>query len=121
MVVSEKPVDQVSLAHLLAAGAVHGTRIVGHPGGWSVVIQYGAIESALCGRNGAARLFRKFETLVQYLKTRGIAQYQVDARGYDPVAAKSMRTYTTASFRMRQIHQTASEAKKASVAGAARD
>lgn len=111
MVVSEKSIDQATLAHLLAAGAVHGTRIVGHPGGWSVVFQYGSIERALCGRNGAVRLFRKFETLVRYLETRGIVQYQVDAREHDPTALKGKRSYTNASFRMRQIHQTASNAK----------
>lgn len=110
MIVSEDPIDQSTFEHLLTAGAVHGTCIIGHPGGWSVVFQYGATKGVLSSRNGAVRIFRKFETLVNYLKTREIVQYQVDARRYDPDPLDGERCNTAASHRMRQIHQAAANA-----------
>ena len=63
-----------------------GVNIVGQPGGWGLVIQYGMIERVLAAKRGAIRIFRKFETLVSYLKDMGITNYQVDASNFDPVA-----------------------------------
>jgi hypothetical protein len=86
MAITANTIDHVTLEHLVEAGAVRGANIVGQPGGWGVVIQYGMTERALAAKRGAVRIFRKFETLVGYLKGIGIASYQVDASHFDPVA-----------------------------------
>lgn len=100
-------IDHATLAHLVEAGAVRGAHVVGQPGGWAVVVQYGMTERALAARRGAVRLFRKFETLAGYLKEVGIQQYQVDARLYDPTALKVERSRTDAAARMKATHEGA--------------
>jgi hypothetical protein len=77
--------DHGALSRLTEAGAVTGVRIVGQPGGWSVMVRYGAHERPLAAqRSRNVRLFRRFETLVAYLKSLGIARFDVDAAGFDP-------------------------------------
>ncbi len=100
-------IDHATLEHLVQAGAVRGAHVIGQPGGWGVVVQYGMTERALAARRGAVRLFRKFETLAGYLKEVGIQQYQVDARLYDPTALKVERSRTDAAARMKATHEGA--------------
>jgi hypothetical protein len=104
-------IDQVTLSHLVEAGAVRGATIVGHPGGWGVVIKYGMTERVLAARRGAVRSFAKFETLVVHLKKMGIVQYQVDATQYDPATVKAERVREDAADRMRRAHAAAAHDK----------
>ncbi len=104
-------IDQNTLERLVEAGAVRGASIIGQPGGWGVVIQYGMTERALAAKRGAIRNFARFETLVTYLKKIGIAKYQVDATQYDPVTVKAERFRDDAAERMRQAHQAAAHDK----------
>ena len=60
-----------------------------------MVIQCGMTARALAAKRGAVRIFRTFETLVGYLKSIGIAKYQVDASQFDPVALKTERKRIT--------------------------
>ena len=76
-------IDHVTLGHLVQAGAIRGADVIGCPEGWGVVVKYGMNERALAARRGAVRTFRKFETLVGYLKELGISQYQVNAANFD--------------------------------------
>lgn len=107
MATSADTIDHSTLERLIEAGAVRGASIVGQPGGWGVVIQYGMMERALAAKRGAARIFRKFETLVSYLKDIGITKYQVDASHFDPVALKTSRKRSDAAERMKNAHQAA--------------
>lgn len=100
-------IDQNTLARLVEAGAVRGASIIGQPGGWGVVIQYGMTERALAAKRGAVRNFARFETLVGYLKKIGIAKYQVDATQYDPATVKEERFREDAAERMRHAHEAA--------------
>ena len=100
-------IDHVTLERLVEAGAVRGANIVGQPGGWGVVIQYGMTERMLAAKRGAVRIFRKFETLVGYLKSIGIARYQVDATQFDAAALKTGRKRTDAAERMKNAHEAA--------------
>lgn len=95
------------LEQLVEARAVRGAVVVGQAGGWGVVIQYGMTEKVLTARRGAARVFRKFETLVGYLRGMGITSYQVNAAGFDPVAHKVERKRNDAAERMKAVHQAA--------------
>jgi hypothetical protein len=100
-------IDHVTLERLAEAGVVRGANIMGQSGGWGVVIQYGKNERALAAKRGAVRVFRKFETLVSYLKSMGIARYQVDASDFDPVAIKTGRKRADAAERMKNAHEAA--------------
>lgn len=100
-------IDHATLKRLVEAGAVRGASIVGQPGGWGVVVQYGKTERVLAVKRGAVRVFRKFETLVPYLKEMGIERYQVDATQFDPVAHKTGRKREDAAERMKNAHEAA--------------
>jgi hypothetical protein len=107
MTITANTIDHLTLERLVEAGAVRGASIVGQPGGWGVVIQYGMTERVLAAKRGAIRIFRKFETLVAYLKGIGIAKYQVDASQFDPVARTTERTRTDSAERMKNAHEAA--------------
>jgi hypothetical protein len=100
-------IDHVSLSRLVEANAVNGANIIGEPGGWGVVIKYGETERALAAQRGSVRIFRKFETLVSYLKDMGVMKYQVDATGFDPVTLKLSRRNDGAHNRMKATHEAA--------------
>lgn len=80
-------IDHNTLANLVEAGAVRGADIVGQSGGWEVVIKYGMTERALATKRGTFRIFKRFETLVTYLKSLGITEYRVNVANYDQEAA----------------------------------
>lgn len=107
MAITVDTIDRTTLEHLVAAGAVKGASIVGQPGGWGVVVHYGLTERVLAARRGAIRNFKKFETLVDYLKSIGLAKYQVDATEYEPTAPPSDRKRTDAAERMKNAHAAA--------------
>ncbi|HOE40062.1 MAG TPA: hypothetical protein PLB25_00265 [Rhodoferax sp.] len=104
MAITVDTIDRTTLEHLVEAGAVKGASIVGQPGGWGVVVHYGLTERVLAARRGAIRNFKKFETLVDYLKSIGLAKYQVDATEYEPAAPPSDRKRTDAAERMKDAH-----------------
>jgi hypothetical protein len=101
-------IDHNTLAHLAQAGAIHGADVFGQPGGWGVTIQYGVTERTLAARRGAIRVFKRFETLVAYLKELGIAEYRVNATNYDPIAIKTGQTRPDAAARLKRAHEAAS-------------
>lgn len=96
-------IDHVTLERLVEAGAVRGADVVGHPGGWGVVVRYGMTERTLAARRGAVRSFRRFETLVSYLKAIGIYEYRVNAADFDPQSLKGSRP--DASERMKRAFE----------------
>jgi hypothetical protein len=97
-----KTIDHVTLEHLVVAGVVRSANVVGQSGGWEIIIKYGMVEQALAARRGAIRIFRKFETLVTYLKSLGISEFNVNADNYTPVALTSTRVRPDASARMKR-------------------
>ena len=107
MAVTHDTIDHVTLSRLVEANAVNGANIIGQAGGWGVVIKYGMTERALATRRGTVRVFRKFETLVGYLKEMGVAKYQVDATDYDSAALKLSRSNVGAGERMKAAHEAA--------------
>jgi len=107
MAMTRDTIDHVTLSRLVEANAVNGANIIGQAGGWGVVIKYGVTERALAARRGTVRVFRKFETLVGYLKDMGVAKFQVDATSYDPIALKLSRSNEGAGTRMKAAHEAA--------------
>ena len=107
MAVTRDTIDHSTLTHLVEAGVVCGADVIGQPGGWGVMIKYGMSERALAAQRGAVRIFKKFETLVGYLKEIGIAEYRVNAANFDPAALKAHITRPDAAERMRHAHKSA--------------
>ncbi len=100
-------IDHGTLSRLVEACAVRGAHIVGQSGGWSVMVRYGMTERPLAAqRTRQVRLFRKFETLVSYLRTIGIARFDVDASSYDPDTLKATRRPDRAEA-LKHVHEAA--------------
>jgi hypothetical protein len=100
-------IDHATLTHLVEAGVVRCADVIGLSGGWNVIIKYGMTERALAARRGAVRSFRKFETLVTYLKGLGISEYRVNATDFDSVTLKPGATRPDATKRMKAAHEAA--------------
>jgi hypothetical protein len=101
-------IDHTTLSRLAEAGAVRSAHIVGQAGGWGILVKYGMTESALAAqRSHQVRIFRKFETLVSYLKGVGIVRFEVDAVNYDAASLKLTRTRPDSSEAMRKAHEAA--------------
>lgn len=97
-------IDHNMFARLIEANAVRGTHIVAKPGGWGVIVKYGAAESSLSAtRSKETRIFKRLETLVGYLKELGISRFEVDAAGFDAAAAKPY-SRPDASANLKQAH-----------------
>ena len=78
-------IDHPTLTKLTEAGIVRSAHVVGQAGGWGVLVKYGMTERVLAAqRSHQVRIFRKLETLVEYLKGVGIPRFDVDAVNYDP-------------------------------------
>lgn len=99
--------DHATLSKLVEAGAVRDAEVVGCPGGWGVVVRYGMIESALAVKRGTIRTFKKFETLVSYLKDLGIVQFKVNASNFNPDDLQK-RTRPDASNRLKEAFEAKS-------------
>jgi hypothetical protein len=81
---TSETIDHATLTKLAEAGVVRSAHAVGRDGGWGIVVRYGTTERALAAqRSHQVRIFRKLETLVDYLKGVGIARFDVDAENYD--------------------------------------
>ena len=88
---SMETIDQKTLTHLVEAGAVRAATVIGNNDGWTLVARYGTAERALAATRGQsegkARVFRRFDTLVSFLRGMGISQFDVNAANYDPSAS----------------------------------
>lgn len=111
MSITVNTIDHTTLEHLVEAGAVRGADVIGHSGGWGVVIKYGMTERALAARRGVVRTFRKFETLVSYLQGVGISQYHVNAADFDAAALKTTRVRPDSAERMRSAFEASAHTK----------
>ena len=105
MTTTAETIDHSTLEHLAGAGAIRGASVIGQPGGWGVVFQYGSTERALAVKRGQVRIFKKFDTLASYLKQIGIDQFRTDTRQFDPTVTIVRRADT--SERMKRAHEAA--------------
>ena len=116
-------IDHNTLARLVEAHAVRAARVIGQPGGWSVVVKYGTTERPLAAsRSRQVRVFKKLETLVGYLKDIGVSRFDVDAANFDSTTAA---TYSRpdASAALKRAHAAAGHDKwfRAQVAEAVKE
>lgn len=105
-------IDHTTLARLAEAGAVRSAHVVGQPGGWGILVKYGMTERALAAqRSHQVRIFRKFETLVTYLKGVGIARFDVDAVNFDAGSLKATRSRPDRAEALKHAHEAAAYTK----------
>ena len=106
-------IDHGTLSKLAEAGLVQSALVVGRDGGWGILVKYGASERVLATqRSHQVRIFRKLETLVEYLKGLGIPRFEVDAANYDPkVVASNGNTRPDRSVAMKDAHAAAAYTK----------
>jgi hypothetical protein len=101
-------IDHTTLSRLAEAGAVRSAHVVGQAGGWGILVKYGMTERALAAqRSHQMRIFRKFETLVSYLKGVGIARFDVDAVNYDPDSLEVARSRPDSAAMLKSAHEAA--------------
>jgi hypothetical protein len=104
-------IDHATLIKLAEAGVVRSAHVVGQSGGWGILVKYGMTERALAAqRSHQVRIFRKFETLVEYLKGVGIPRFDVDAVNYDPHSTTTARRPDRAAA-MKDAHAAAAYTK----------
>lgn len=105
-------IDHTTLTRLAEAGAVRSAHVVGQAGGWGILVKYGMTERALAAqRSHQVRIFRKFETLVSYLKGVGIARFDVDAANFDADSLKTTRSRPDQSEALKRAHEAAAHSK----------
>jgi len=105
MAITHDTIDHITLESLVEAGAVRSVDVIGHAGGWGVIVKYGMTGRSLAARRGAVRRFRKFETLVSYLRRIGIFDYNVHAADFDLAGMKTTRVRPDASEWMRSAFE----------------
>jgi len=104
-------IDHATLIKLAEAGLVRSARVVGQEGGWGILVKYGMTERALAAqRSHQVRIFRKLETLVEYLKGVGIPRFDVDAANYDPRSVTATKRPDRAAA-MKDAHAAAAYTK----------
>ena len=104
-------IDHSTLTKLAEAGVVRSAHVVGQMGGWGILVKYGMTERALAAqRSHQVRVFRKLETLVEYLKGVGIPRFDVDAVNYDP-STPNVNKRPDRAAAMKDAHQAAAYTK----------
>jgi len=101
--------QHATLQQLAAAKALGGARAVPMEGGWALQVRYGEAKGLLeAQRSRRPRLFRRLETLVDYLRDIGVASFEVEVGASPPEAAPSRRRPDRAAA-LRRLHQLAEE------------
>lgn len=104
---SAETIDHHTLTRLVEAGAVRAAHVIGQAGGWGILVKYGMIERPLAAtRSQQVRIFRKLETVVDYLRNIGISRFDVDAANYDPTQVKPTARPDRAEA-MKRAHEAA--------------
>ncbi|MFG6459699.1 hypothetical protein [Roseateles sp. BYS96W] len=108
---SAETIDHTTLTRLVEAQAVRAAHVIGQPGGWSIVVKYGMTERPLAAtRSREVRVFKKFETLVGYLKDLGVSSFDVNAADYDPAGGKTVAR-PDQSAALKRAHEAAAHDK----------
>ena len=100
-------VDGKLVRSLVEARALRGAVVVGRPGGWAVVVRYGAEERAIgAQRSRKMRLWRNVDTAIRFVKDElGMPRFEIDTRDHEPDAIPRKRP--DQSERQRRTHEAA--------------
>jgi asparagine synthetase A len=94
-----KAVKKLAIAHALT-----GATVLGQPGGFAVLVKYGAVERAVAAqRSGRMRIWRNLNTAAAYVRDElGLVRFEIDMTAHDLAAIERKRPDTAA--RQRQLH-----------------
>lgn len=101
-------IDTASARQMAGAHAIRGARIVGEPGGWSVVIRTATAQRPLgAQRTGKPRAWASLDTCVRYLRDElGIVRIELDASRHG-AASRNPHHRPDTSERMKRAHEAA--------------
>ncbi|ADU13834.1 hypothetical protein [Asticcacaulis excentricus] len=99
-------IDHNHLIQLVENGAVKEARVVGCEGGWEVVVRVKAGKFYILSvqRKSEPRVFKKIDTLIDYLRKLGIEAFGVETAGYK----KGGNTRPDRSVALKEAHEAAS-------------
>lgn len=100
-------IDGKAVKNLAGAHALNGAVVFGQPGGFAVLVKYGANERAVAAqRSRRMRIWRNLNTAAAYVRDElGIARFEIDMTEHDPTAVERKRPDT--AERQRQLHEAA--------------
>lgn len=98
-------IDGKAVKNLATAHALNGAVVFGQPGGFAVLVKYGANERAVAAqRSQRMRIWRNLNTAAAYIRDElGIARFEIDMTEHDPEAVERKRPDT--AERQRQLHE----------------
>jgi hypothetical protein len=97
-------IDGKAVKSLVEAKAVSGATILGQPGGWAVVIRYGAMERAVAAqRSQRMRLWRNLNTAANFVREElGVGRFEVETAEHDPSVNEIKRPDQSERLRRQQ-------------------
>jgi len=100
-------IDGRAVRSLVEAHAIRGATILGQPGGWAVLVRYGAAERAVAAQRARRpRLWRNLNAAAAYVRDDlGVARFEVDTVGHKPDPAARRRPDQAAA--LRRMHAAA--------------
>lgn len=100
-------IDGKAVQSLVEAHAIRGAVVLGQPGGWAVLVRYGALERAVAAQRARTpRLWRNLATAAAFVRDElGVARFEVDAQAHAPDAGTRRRPDQAA--RMKHKHEAA--------------
>ncbi|WP_445678953.1 hypothetical protein [Radicibacter daui] len=100
-------IDGKAVRNLADARALSGAVVIGQPGGFAVLVRYGATERAVAAqRSRRVRLWRNLNTAAAYVREElGFERFEIDLTQHDPAAVQRKRPDT--AERQRQLREAA--------------
>lgn len=104
---SPETIDGKAVKTLASAHALKGAVVLGQPGGFAVLVRYGANERAVAAqRSRRVRIWRNLNSAAAFVRDElGLARFEIDMTGYDPSAVERKRPDT--AERQRQLREAA--------------
>jgi hypothetical protein len=104
-------IDGKAVQSLVEAHAIRGATVLGQPGGWAVLVRYGALERAVAAQRAhKPRLWRNLATAAAFVRDElGVARFEVDAEAHEPDAGRRRRP--DQAVRMKARHEAAEHDK----------
>jgi len=104
-------IDGKVMKSLADAKAIQGVTILGQPGGWSILVRYGALERVIAAQRACKpRLWRNLNTAATFVRDElKLSRFDVDTENYNPEAIERRRP--DQSQRLRQKEEAAEHDK----------
>lgn len=79
-------IDGKAVQSLKEAQAIRSATVLGRPGGWAVLVRYGALERAVAAQRAhTPRIWRTLPAAAAFVQGQlGLARFEVDAAGFEP-------------------------------------